>query len=104
MIERVLTNLLGNAIRHTPDQGIISVRLWRESEALMVEVSDSGPGIPQALRDGLFIRPSILNASRRSEGGLGLMIVRQMLQLHGSEIKLVDIPGRGASFRFGLLI
>lgn len=102
MIERVLTNLLSNAIRHTPDHGTINVRLWQVPKMLMVEVSDSGPGIPPALKEGLFIRPSILNASRRSEGGLGLMIVRQMLQLHGSEISLVDIPGRGASFRFGL--
>jgi len=102
MIERVLTNLLDNAIRHTPDQGSINVRLWLTPEMLMVEVSDSGPGIPTALKEGLFIRPSILHASRRSEGGLGLMIVRQMLQLHGSDIRLVDIPARGASFRFGL--
>jgi len=102
MIERVLTNLLDNAIRHTPDQGSINARLWLTSEMLMVEISDSGPGIPPALKEGLFIRPSILNASRRSQGGLGLMIVRQMLQLHGSDIRLVEIPGRGASFRFGL--
>lgn len=102
MIERVLTNLLDNALRHTPDQGTIQVRLWRMPQMLMIEVSDSGPGIPPTLKEGLFIRPSILNTSRRTEGGLGLMIVRQMLQLHSSEIVLVDIPGRGACFRFGL--
>lgn len=102
MIERVLTNLLDNAVRHTPDHGSIHVRLWLSSEMLMIEVNDSGSGIPSELKEGLFIRPSILNVSRRSEGGLGLMIVRQMLQLHGSEIQLVDIPGRGACFRFGL--
>ncbi|MBS0849357.1 HAMP domain-containing sensor histidine kinase [Citrobacter sp. JGM124] len=102
MIERVLTNLLDNAIRHTPDQGNVHVRLWLADDQLMVEVSDSGPGIPPILKEGLFIRPSIGNVSRRTEGGLGLMIVRQMLQLHGSDIRLVELPGRGASFHFGL--
>lgn len=102
LIERVLTNLLDNALRHTPEGGDIKIRLWSNADMLMLEVSDSGPGIPQELRDGLFIRPSILHSSRRTEGGLGLMIVRQILQLHGSDIRLVDIPGRGASFHFGL--
>lgn len=102
LIERVLTNLLDNALRHTPEGGDIRLRLWSDTEMLMLEVSDSGPGIPQELREGLFIRPPILHSSRRTEGGLGLMIVRQILQLHGSDIRLVDIPGRGASFHFGL--
>lgn len=102
MIERVLTNLLDNAIRHTPDKGVISVRLWKEGGKVMVQVSDSGPGIPQALKEGLFVRPSIAHQSRLRIGGLGLMIVRQMLQLHGSDIALVDQPKCGACFRFGL--
>lgn len=104
MIERVLTNLLDNAIRHTPDQGIVAVRLWREADKVMVQISDSGPGIPQELLEGLFIRPSIANPSGVRVGGLGLMIVRQMLQLHGSEIALVDAPKCGACFRFGLTV
>ena len=102
MIERVLTNLLDNAIRHTPDNGTVAVRLWREADKVMVQISDSGPGIPQELMEGLFIRPSIANPSGVRVGGLGLMIVRQMLQLHGSEIALVDTPKSGACFRFGL--
>lgn len=102
MIERVLTNLLDNAIRHTPDDGNVRVHLWLTPGWLMVEVSDSGPGIQPALKEGLFIRPAMADVSRRSEGGLGLMIVRQMLQLHGGDIKLVESPGRGACFRFGL--
>jgi len=102
MIERVLTNLLDNAIRHTPEKGVIAVRLWKEGEKMMVQVSDSGPGIPHELKEGLFVRPSIVNQSRIRMGGLGLMIVRQMLQLHGGDIALVDLPQRGATFRFSL--
>lgn len=104
MIERVLTNLLDNAIRHAPEKGIISVRLWAEGEKVLVQVSDNGPGVPQELKEGLFVRPSIASQSRLRGGGLGLMIVRQMLQLHGSDITLVERPETGACFRFGLPI
>ncbi len=102
MIERVLTNLLDNAIRHAPEGGIIAVRLWKEGAKVLVQVSDNGPGIPQELKDGLFVRPSIASQSRLRVGGLGLMIVRQMLQLHGTDITLVEKPERGACFRFAL--
>ena len=102
MIERVLTNLLDNAIRHAPEGGIIAVRLWKEGGKVLVQVSDNGPGIAQELKDGLFVRPSIASQSRLRVGGLGLMIVRQMLQLHGTDITLVEKPERGACFRFAL--
>jgi signal transduction histidine kinase len=102
MIERVLTNLLDNAIRHVPEKGMIAVRLWAEGERVLVQVSDNGPGIPQELKEGLFVRPSIASQSRLRVGGLGLMIVRQMLQLHGSDITLVEKPDSGACFRFAL--
>ncbi|MCT4702731.1 ATP-binding protein [Enterobacteriaceae bacterium H20N1] len=102
MIERIFTNLLDNAIRHVPEQGTIAVRVWKEGEKVLVQVSDNGPGIPQELKEGLFVRPSIASQSRLRAGGLGLMIVRQMLQLHGSDITLVEKPECGACFRFAL--
>jgi signal transduction histidine kinase len=102
MIERVLTNLLDNALRHTPNSGEITVRLWRQAQQVMVQVSDSGPGIPQELRADLFERPSVLYSARRHAGGLGLMIVKRILQLHDSNIVLLDVPHGGASFRFSL--
>ncbi|RTF49715.1 two-component sensor histidine kinase, partial [Serratia marcescens] len=102
MIERVLTNLLDNAIRHTPPGGDIGVRLWRQEDRVMVQVSDSGPGIPQTLRADLFVRPSVLSGARRPAGGLGLMIVRRILQLHDSDIQLIEQPQSGACFRFAI--
>ncbi len=107
MIERVLTNLLDNAIRHTPDGGEIVVQL-RCAEAgehgvagVQVEISDTGPGIPKELQPVLFTRPAFSSSTSRS-GGLGLMIVRRILQLHGSEIRLLPQPGKGAVFAFQL--
>ena len=101
MIERVVTNLLDNAVRHTPSGGDIRLSVWQENEQLQVEVTDSGPGIEASLRDELFQRPSALSqqASRENRGGLGLLIVRRMLELHGGGISLLDFEA-GAKFRF----
>lgn len=100
MMERVLTNLLDNALRHTPEEGTINVRLWKEAQQVMVQVNDSGPGIAPELKANLFVRPSILGTNKHRAGGLGLMIVRRILQLHGSDIELLEKPHSGASFQF----
>lgn len=101
MIERVVTNLLDNAMRHTPAGGDIRLAVWQENQQLQVEVTDSGPGIAAALRDDLFLRPSALGqqASRENRGGLGLLIVKRMLELHGGGINLME-AATGARFRF----
>ena len=101
MIERVVTNLLDNAVRHTPSGGDIRLSVWQENEQLQVEVTDSGPGIEASLREELFQRPSALSqqASRENRGGLGLLIVKKMLELHGGGISLLDSEP-GATFRF----
>ncbi|WP_296257728.1 MULTISPECIES: sensor histidine kinase [unclassified Pseudomonas] len=101
LIERVLTNLLDNALRHTPAQGEVTVSLLPKGSSVEVTVSDSGPGIAAELREGLFLRPFNIGGARR-DGGLGLRIVHQILQLHGHRIELLDITGQGATFRFAL--
>ncbi|KQP09086.1 HAMP domain-containing sensor histidine kinase [Pseudorhodoferax sp. Leaf265] len=101
MIERVLTNLLDNAIRHTPQGGEIAVRLLHGVAGVQVEVADTGPGIPRELQSVLFTRPAFASSGERG-GGLGLMIVRRILLLHGSDIRLEPRAGAGAVFRFAL--
>ncbi|VVP13803.1 Adaptive-response sensory-kinase SasA [Pseudomonas fluorescens] len=101
LIERVLTNLFDNALRHTPPGGEIELSLRPQGSFVEVTVSDTGPGIAPELREGLFLRPFNIGGARR-DGGLGLRIVHRILQLHGREIQLIDITGRGASFRFSL--
>lgn len=101
MIERVLTNLLDNAIRHTPEGGEIVVQLRHGHESVCVEISDTGPGIPGDVQKTLFTRPAFTSAGGRS-GGLGLVIVQRILQLHGSDIRLLQRAGRGAVFLFQL--
>src|SRR2546427_641906 len=75
MIERVLGNLLDNALRHTPGGGSIQVALAAAGNAVEVTVADTGPGISADLREGLFERPFTVGGARRG-GGLGLRIVQ----------------------------
>lgn len=100
MIERVLTNLLDNAIRHTPAGGTVEVDLASQDGRVAVTVSDTGPGIPPALRESIFQRPFPSGGAHRG-GGLGLLIVQRMLQLNGSQVKLVDRQG-GTTLTFAL--
>ncbi|MDR5762425.1 HAMP domain-containing sensor histidine kinase [Caballeronia sp. LZ035] len=103
MIERVLTNLLDNAIRHTPPQGAVDVTLGHVDEEggrVCITVSDTGPGIPPDMRDALFQRPFTSGGTHR--GGLGLLIVQRMLQLNDSQIRLIDTGAHGTTFRFDL--
>lgn len=101
MMERVLSNLLDNALRYTPEGGSISIGIRSVGPELELTVSDTGPGIPPELREGLFRRPFTVGGARR-DGGLGLRIVHQMLELHGVGIHLVEGDGGGAAFRFSL--
>ena len=103
LIERVLTNLIDNALRHTPAQGRIQVEASVEDAGVRVRVLDTGSGIPADKRDLLFERPSPVSDGRgRTSGGLGLLIVKRILNLHGSSIHLEEIAGHGAVFSFAL--
>jgi signal transduction histidine kinase len=100
MIERVLTNLLDNAIRHTPDGGAVDVELAVRDGKVSVTVSDTGPGMSEDVRARLFQRAFTSGGAHR--GGLGLLIVQRMLQLHDSQIRLVEREGAGTTFCFEL--
>lgn len=102
MMERVLTNLFDNAIRHTPAGGEVEITVTPAAGGkVAVTVEDTGPGVPAALRENLFRRPVALQGEYRI-GGLGLLTVNRILQLHHSKIELVSEPGLGAVFRFTL--
>ncbi|OZI30526.1 two-component sensor histidine kinase [Bordetella genomosp. 10] len=102
MIERVLTNLLDNALRHSPAGGVVEVAVRRDGPRLEVCVADHGPGVAEALRDTLFTRASVWGSTGPERGGLGLLTVRRILQLHGCDIALAPRQDAGAAFVFGL--
>ncbi len=100
MMERVLTNLIDNAIRHTPEGGTVRIELEQREGKVAVIVADTGPGIAAELRAGLFERALKVGDAHR--GGLGLLIVQRMLQLQRSDIRLLQREGMGAVFEFQL--
>jgi signal transduction histidine kinase len=101
-VQRVLINLIQNAIHHTPPDGRVTVRALALPGEVEVEVSDTGRGIPAALRDRVFEPFFRADSSRTDAGaGLGLAIAQAIVEAHGGRI-WVDAPATGASVRFRL--
>jgi signal transduction histidine kinase len=91
-----LSNLIGNALRYTPPGGVIRVAASAQGDGVRVAVSDSGPGIPPDQRERIFERYA--QGDRPGAAGLGLAIVRDVVQAHGGRIFLESEPGRGSRF------
>jgi len=103
MMQRVLENLLENAIRHTPTGGHISVSLAKTSDKILVKVADTGCGIPEDEIPFIFERFYRLEKSRQGgqkNAGLGLAIVKKILELHGSRIRAESKQRKGTIFSF----
>jgi signal transduction histidine kinase len=101
-IQQVLHNLIGNAIHFTPAEGQVVVRVWREADEIRVSVTDGGPGIPPEQRDHVFDRYWRGRGASRHGIGLGLFIVKRLVDAHGGRIWVETSPGGGATFVFTL--
>jgi signal transduction histidine kinase/DNA-binding response OmpR family regulator len=101
---QVLMNLLGNAIKFTPDGGLIQLNASSVGENVRIEVRDNGPGIPPEEQKRIFEAFYRLRESgARTEGtGLGLAITHRLVELHGGELSLESEVGRGSCFHFML--
>ncbi len=103
-LAQVLSNLIGNAIKFTPSGGKISISLSTTPEHVEFLIEDTGKGIPKNELPTLFDRYTrALDADRTSEGtGLGLMIVREIIEAHGGKIGVESQVGQGSKFWFRL--
>lgn len=103
-IQRVLYNILTNAVKFTPQEGLIKLELKaKNDQTVTVSISDSGVGIAKEDRENIFNRFYKVNKSRNSAGsGLGLYIARSLLALHGQNIYVGDSDLGGARFTFTL--
>ena len=103
LIERVLDNLVGNALRHTPPGGCVSLRATAADGAVRAEVCDTGCGIAAADLPHIFDR---FYRGRDGKGsgstGLGLAITKRILELHGVCVQVDSRAGEGACFGFSL--
>ncbi len=106
-ISQVLANLLENALRHTPESGRVMVSLEPEDgeEAVRMTVHDTGAGVPEDDLPNVFERFYRADPARsRAEGGsgVGLAVVKQLVEAHGGRVSVQSTPGQGASFGFTL--
>jgi two-component system phosphate regulon sensor histidine kinase PhoR len=104
-LERLLVNLVDNAVKYNRDGGRVTVRLARADGEALIEVADTGIGIPEDLQPRVFERFFRVDKGRaREEGGtgLGLAIVKHVAQRHGGTVELESEPGRGSTFRVRL--
>jgi signal transduction histidine kinase len=104
-LAEVLTNLVGNALRYAPDGGHVTVGARQSGRSVILSVADDGPGIPAEDQPFVFERfwRGDKSRSRGSGGsGIGLAIVKQLVELHHGKITIESIPGEGTTFRVSL--
>ena len=102
-----MQNLAANAIRHTPDGGTVELSAQRRPDGVHITVTDSGPGIPSEHLPRLFDRfykvdPSRHAGAATTGSGLGLSIVRAIVERHGGRITAANAERGGASFEIVL--
>lgn len=103
LLREMVANLIDNALRYTPADGVVTVAVETTAGAARLRVIDNGPGIPEAYREQVFLRFFRLDASDHLGSGLGLSIVREIVHGHDGEISLHDSPeGHGLEVRVGL--
>ncbi|MBN1661641.1 MAG: GAF domain-containing protein [Anaerolineae bacterium] len=100
-IERVYMNLIGNAIKYTPDGGHVRVRVWGDGDQIHSVVSDSGIGIPEEALPLLFdefYRAPNARAIEMEGTGLGLAIVKDVVEQHNGQVSVESVVGEGTTF------
>jgi signal transduction histidine kinase len=97
-IVQVLYNLLANAVGFSPPNSAVALRARRSNASVVFSVSDSGPGIPEEVKDKVFDWfESHANGSRHRGAGLGLSLVRSFVELHGGKVHVDSVVGKGTT-------
>jgi signal transduction histidine kinase len=102
---QVLTNLVTNAVRHAGEDATLILRARRDGSRILMEVADTGPGIPPEELPHVFdrlYRGSAARAAAPAGAGLGLSIVASLTQAMGGDVGVESAPGRGTTFRLWL--
>jgi two-component system, NtrC family, sensor histidine kinase KinB len=102
-LEIVFTNLLNNALKHTPPGGKVRVSAREEDDNVVFSVEDSGRGIPREYLPHIFEKFfRVPGQAQQGDFGLGLSIVKEIVEAHGSRIEVASSPGKGTRFVFSL--
>lgn len=105
LVERAIQNLMDNALKFTPENGLVTVIITPNNKDVEITIKDSGPGIKKENQALIFERYRQTKTARNKEGaGLGLAIVKKIIELHNASIKVLSRPNEGTSFSFSLPI
>jgi len=103
MIQRVIINLMENAVKYSPNGGEITLGALQRDNQVCISVKDSGPGIPKNMQNRIFDKFSRVKYSDVPKGvGLGLAFCRLAIEAHGGKIWVESEPGQGSTFWFAL--
>ena len=99
LLLHVWTNLIDNAVKFAPAGGLIRMRLQCEGGSLLFTIEDNGPGIPEGDQERIFTKFYQSETSREVEGnGLGLALVRQIVEISGGSVTVENLPEAGCRF------
>jgi signal transduction histidine kinase len=104
-LQHLLLNLVDNAVKYTPSGGTVSLGLWNEGDWARIDVSDTGPGIPEKEVPQIFERFFRTQSARdtgRNGSGLGLAIVKSIADAHGARLQVLSGTDQGSTFRVRL--
>lgn len=103
LVERVLQNLIENAIKYTQPKGKVTLSLTKKGKNVEINITDTGTGIPVNEQPFIFDRYKQVNENAKKQGsGLGLAIVKKIMELHDTTITVLSKPKEGSSFIFNL--
>jgi signal transduction histidine kinase/DNA-binding response OmpR family regulator len=101
-LEKIVSNLLTNAFKYTPERGTVSVSIAIEEGRLRLSVDDSGPGIPKNELDKIFERFYRLEGNHDKGSGIGLALVKELIEVYRGQISVSSEPGKGSRFKISL--
>ena len=99
-LQLVFANLVANAIRHGPDDSMVTIRAVARDHVVRFEVADQGKGVPPEYRETIFDKYVRVPDAPAGGAGLGLFISREIVHAHGGQIGVTGEPGQGATFWF----
>ncbi len=100
LLERVITNLMGNSLKFTPSGGTITLAAWEDPQKVYFAVQDTGPGIPENKRKEIFEKYSQMEEHKSQGFGLGLAMCKMTVELHKGDIWVESEVGKGSKFIF----
>ena len=102
-VGRIIRNLLDNAVKYSPGESSINIRVYKDDTFLVTSVTDQGVGISGEDKKNLFQLFSRVGNTAATTGiGLGLVVCQRLLEAHGGWIRVESEPGKGSTFAFGL--